>query len=483
MNRQAKFKAILVFDVTRWGRFQDIDESAHYEFLCKQAGSPIHYCSETFSNDLTLANMIIKTLKRSMAAEYSRELSAKVSAGARRIAALGFRNGGIPGYGFRRLMVSAERIPKQFLVLGERKNLATDRVILVPGPQSEVDCVREIYHMFIADRLSTTEIASELNRRSVPYLFGGKWYQVGVYRVLTHPKYCGCHVFGQRSQILKGPNRTMPRHSWCTVPNAFEPIVTRATFDEAQRIMHSRTFFKSNEHLLDALRALWIEKGRLSQKLISASKDVPSTQTFWSRFGGLRNTYRLIGYSGIQSSPDITVTRKKMAAIKKSLVGEIVRTFPVDVRVAQNNYRQRLRLRLRDNSVITVYLCQSHQVRDGSLRWWLDTARREVCKLSLVARLDAHNSGFLDFHLLPCFRDATRVTLKSDDSRLSSGVRFTEVAQFLSAAKLLRHQQNAGHEKPLAIARPDTAPHEEQDEGDGSGDNKKRACEAISLEL
>ena len=99
VSRQAPFQAILVLDVSRWGRFQDIDESAHYEFLCKQAGAPVHYCSETFSNDTTLASMIIKTLKRSMAAEYSRELSAKVAAGHRRLASLGFRNGGIAGYG------------------------------------------------------------------------------------------------------------------------------------------------------------------------------------------------------------------------------------------------------------------------------------------------------------------------------------------------------------------------------------------------
>ena len=435
VSRQAQFKAILVLDVSRWGRFQDIDESAHYEFLCKQAGAPVHYCSETFSNDTTLASMIIKTLKRSMAAEYSRELSAKVAAGHRRVASLGFRNGGIPGYGFRRLLVSAERTPKQFLAAGERKSLTTDRVTLVPGPQHDVDCVREIYRMFIDERLSTPEIANELNHRGIPYLNGHDWYQVGVYRVLTHPKYCGCHVFGQRSQILKGPNVTMPRNTWCMVPNAFEPIISREVFEEAQRIIHARTFFKTNDRVLDALRALWVEKGRLSQKLICKAKGVPSTQTFWSRFGGLRNAYRLIGYSGIQSSPAITATRKKMAAMKESLLGEIVKMFPEDVCTARKNWRQRLRLRLKNNSLITVYLCRSHRVSDGSLRWHLDTARREVCKLSLVVRMDADNSGSFDFHLLPCIRTATRLTLKCDDPRLLGGVRFTGVSEFLSATK------------------------------------------------
>jgi DNA invertase Pin-like site-specific DNA recombinase len=66
----ASYKAILVYDVSRWGRFQDIDEAAHYEFLCKAAGIPVHYCAEPFSNDLGLPNLIMKSLKRVMAAEY-----------------------------------------------------------------------------------------------------------------------------------------------------------------------------------------------------------------------------------------------------------------------------------------------------------------------------------------------------------------------------------------------------------------------------
>jgi DNA invertase Pin-like site-specific DNA recombinase len=32
--RRADFQAVLVYDVSRWGRFQDADEAAHCEFLC-----------------------------------------------------------------------------------------------------------------------------------------------------------------------------------------------------------------------------------------------------------------------------------------------------------------------------------------------------------------------------------------------------------------------------------------------------------------
>src|SRR5438552_3467715 len=47
----ADFNHILVYDISRWGRFQDVDESAHYEFVCKRNGVKVAYCAEQFEND------------------------------------------------------------------------------------------------------------------------------------------------------------------------------------------------------------------------------------------------------------------------------------------------------------------------------------------------------------------------------------------------------------------------------------------------
>ena len=147
----SSYHVILVYDVSRWGRFQDTDESAHYEFLCKSAGVPVHYCAETFANDGTLPSLIMKALKRTMAGEYSRDLGVRVFAGQKRLALLGFKAGGVAGYGLRRMLVSASGVPKQELSLGERKSIATDRVTLIPGPPNEVQTVKDIYRMYISD--------------------------------------------------------------------------------------------------------------------------------------------------------------------------------------------------------------------------------------------------------------------------------------------------------------------------------------------
>jgi DNA invertase Pin-like site-specific DNA recombinase len=77
----ADFQAILVYDVSRWGRFQDADEGAFHEHLCSRAGIRVHYCGEQFDNDGSIGSILLKNVKRVMAGEYSRELSVKVFAG------------------------------------------------------------------------------------------------------------------------------------------------------------------------------------------------------------------------------------------------------------------------------------------------------------------------------------------------------------------------------------------------------------------
>jgi DNA invertase Pin-like site-specific DNA recombinase len=94
---QDKFDTILVYDVSRWGRFQDADESAHLEYLCRLSGVRFEYCAEPFANDGTPFASICKVVKRALAAEYSRELSDKVFIGQRRLIEQGFKQGGRAG--------------------------------------------------------------------------------------------------------------------------------------------------------------------------------------------------------------------------------------------------------------------------------------------------------------------------------------------------------------------------------------------------
>lgn len=158
-NGLAEFNVILVYDVSRWGRFQDADESAYYEYICRRAGIQVAYCAEQFENDGSPVSTIVKGVKRAMAGEYSRELYAKVFAGQCRLIELGFRQGGAAGFGLRRVLIDERGETKGVLKQGEHKSLQTDRVILMPGPIDEVAWVNQMFRWVIDADVSFREIA------------------------------------------------------------------------------------------------------------------------------------------------------------------------------------------------------------------------------------------------------------------------------------------------------------------------------------
>jgi len=223
--KKANFSALLVYYLSRWGRFQDVDESAYYEYVLKRAGIRVHYCAEQFENDGSMSPSVLKTLKRSMAAEYSRELSVKVFAGQCRLIELGFRQGGPAGYGLRRQLIDRDRNPKSLLGRGERKSLQTDRVVLIPGPEQEIETGRHIYDLFVEQGNMEREIMEVLNGRGIVGERGRPWTRATVHQVLTNPKYIGANIYNRRSFKLKHKRINNPRQMWIWRDGAFEPIV------------------------------------------------------------------------------------------------------------------------------------------------------------------------------------------------------------------------------------------------------------------
>ena len=437
VSGKAEYRAILVYDVSRWGRFQDSDEAAHYEFLCKSAGVPVHYCAETFANDGTMSSLIMKALKRTMAAEYSRELGNKVFDGQQRLASLGFKQGGVPGYGLRRMLVDSDRHPKQLLAFGERKSIATDRVILVHGPAEEVECVRGIYHMLLSDRRSVYGIARELNRKRVPYIGVSKWDYLAVKNILTHPKYSGCHVFGRTSAKLYTPPVRLMREKWTVTPGAFEPIVDEATFAQAQQVLEARTSNRSNEELLQKLRALLALEGRLSHKLVHDSLLTPSPSTYRGRFGSLAEAYRLIGYWN-PSAVGIIRVRQRTQVLRENLLRQIQSMFPDDILIVRRGGRWRSRLQVRDSVTVSVVLARHVTIWKNTVGWQIDPVARERNLVTLLARLNTKNEGILDFHVLPGMDHRKRFIVRQADSWLLRGERLSDLSMFLEAINSAR---------------------------------------------
>ena len=254
-------------------------------------------------------------------------------------------------------------MPKQILELGERKSIVTDRVILVPGPPEEVQCVRDIFRMLISEKRTVYAIARELNRKGIEYIEHGTWDYQAVYNILTRPKYAGCHVFNRTSARLYTPAVKVPKSDWVVTPNAFQPIVDPALFEKAQRVLQSRTFNKSDDQILADLKRLLRSKGRLSLSLIRDCRYVPSPSTFRCRFGNLREAYARVGYGRPEQFSNVD-KRQKTRALRDELISQIVEAAPCELEILQRTARWRMKLRLPQGLTVSVLVVPAYDGRE-----------------------------------------------------------------------------------------------------------------------
>ncbi|WP_367394724.1 recombinase family protein [Cupriavidus sp. Agwp_2] len=395
----ADFQVILVYDVSRWGRFQDADESAYYEYICRRAGLQVAYCAEQFENDGSPVSTIVKGVKRAMAGEYSRELSSKVFAGQCRLIEMGFRQGGPAGYGLRRVLVDQHGVMKAPLARGEHKSIQTDRVILMPGPESEVRTVNLIYSWFIEESLNEHEIAARLNAMRIETELGRPWGRSTVREVLTNEKYIGNNVYNRVSFKLKKTRVANTPDMWIRKEHAFEPIVASDIFYTAQGIMRARARRYSDSELIDRLRALYKSRGYLSGLVIDETEGMPSTSVYVYHFGSLIRAYQTVGftpdrdYRYVETNrflrrlhPEmVTETERRIAA----LGGTVVRDPATDLLMLNGEF----------NASIVLARCQSPAT--GHYRWKVRFDTSLAPDITVAVRLGQENSSILDYYLLP----------------------------------------------------------------------------------
>jgi len=444
------YKAILVYDVSRWGRFLDADESAHYEFLCKSAGIPVHYYAEMFGNDSSLSSLIMKSLKRAMAGEYSRELSIRVHRGIETVVRNGCRGGGSPGYGLRRLQVGADDIRKHQLNLNERKSISSDRVVYELGPPDEVQCIREIYRMYIDARMSHSAIARTLNEQRIPAQAKRGWTHFAVRSILTKPKYMGALVYNRTTQYLQSPQKHRPESEWIVVPDAFEAIVDAATFHKALAVRDSKTWYQSDAQLLDRLRVILKEEGRLSIKILAQHPDGPLPSACRRRFGSLAKMYELVGYES-KKLPGMGL-RSRLYAMRKSLLEHLVSMFPTDLRViAPTSFRSRTLLRHKTGLKISVRVCRYMWLPTKNQQWVVEHHGKENPFVTLLVLLNSSNTTIEKFALVPRLPFHRRFAIGSRDAVLSAGIPITDLSRFLTALEEMRIRRRVASGRKVAL--------------------------------
>ena len=297
------FQVLLVYDVSRWGRYQDVDEAGFYEFCCRTAGIQVVYCAEQFANDAAPLSQVLKSIKRAMAAEYSRELSEKVFEAQYRLASLGFKQGGTPTYGLRRIAVSSDGSTEIVLGRGERKPHKTDRVRLVPGDQVERMVIQRIFDLYTREGMTICAIARLLNGDRVSCC-GGVWTDFRVAGVLGNAQYRGLLIYNRRCSRLQSPVTRNPSTEWVRKEGALTAMVSPEMGDKADRIRRMRNGDDAAA-VLDAILAVYAKHGKVNQALLATEPGMPGRRRLARMFGSVSSAYQQAGVPVFRRRPKL----------------------------------------------------------------------------------------------------------------------------------------------------------------------------------
>ncbi len=405
------FTMVLVYDVSRWGRFQDADESAYYEYICRRAGISVQYCAEQFENDGSPVSTIVKGVKRAMAGEYSRELSTKVFAGQGRLIEKGYRQGGPAGFGLRRTLIDERGQVKGILQRSEHKSIQTDRVILTMGPAEEVELVREIYRRFVHHGESENQIAADLNNRGIKSDLGRNWTRGTIHQILINEKYAGDNVWNRRSFKLKKRHVRNDPDMWIRADGVFDAVIERSLFEAARTVINARSFRLSDEEMLQSLRDLYRQRGSLSGIVIDECDGMPSSSAYSSRFGSLLRAYSLVGFDPDRDYRYVEINRE-LRKLHPAVLDEVMGALKSSGSKAwQDNDTDRMTVN--EEFTLSIVIARCFQTPTGLLRWNLRFDTSLAPDITIVVRMDSANQKPFDYYLFP------RLDLLADRLRMA----------------------------------------------------------------
>ncbi|MFO0915214.1 MAG: recombinase family protein [Pirellulales bacterium] len=285
VKQRKDFSYILCLDVSRWGRFQDIDLSAQFSAECKKHGKQVIYTTIGKPREDDPLYPVYVQFERFRAAQYSRELSDKVWRGCVKIVEQGYWAGGSPAYGLHRLLLDEKREPLHPLEPGQRKGIQNQRVTLIGGDPAQVAVIQRIFHEFVDLGYSEYKIAERLNADGIPSPGGRRWGAGGVLGRLRNESYIGTLTYNKTSQKLKTPRHDNPPEKWIRTPEAFDGIISFEQFTRAQEVLEERRRRYDPDQLLSQLSTLYKQYGMHRPSLLRLEEDGPKAGTYSRQFG------------------------------------------------------------------------------------------------------------------------------------------------------------------------------------------------------
>lgn len=274
-----QFSTVLVHDVSRWGRFQDTDAAAYYEYHCRLHGTAVVYVAEVFGAEVNPITAMLKSMKRAMAAEYSRDLAKKSRAGQHQVISRGYQMGPLPPLGYRRCSVSADGQRRVVLDNGQRKLAANDRIEWVLASEEELTLVRRICDMYARTRLSFADIARLGSAENWRDHQGRRLTRRSIATLVRNEALIGNFVWG-RSPLAKRLTTCDPSRRNGCIPR----VIDEETWAQIQRRTALEINTQTGEELAESVRKA-LERNPLLVSREFRAQGLPDRATVCARLG------------------------------------------------------------------------------------------------------------------------------------------------------------------------------------------------------
>ena len=333
---------------------------------------------------------------------------------------MGWWQGGNAPFGFQRMLVSQDGRRKYILKAGEWKSISTDRIVLTPGPKEAVDTVRLAYDLYTKHGKNRQQIAEILNKRGV--LFHNRpWNIRSVRELLTRHIYKGAYAYCKHDEHFIA----LPRDKWLIHEHAFEAIVSDEQWARANELVWKEVKPLADSEMLEDLRRLWMQKGKLNSEIINAAKDTPSVLSYVHHFGGLNEAYKLIAYPLIRDHSYRHAVRMSKA-LRSAVCDEICEGVRLIGGKAEKIPGPGM---LRVNDTVTVKVAiRKAWVQYGGLVRTLPIGKHPLADILIIGRLKPPEEAIFDYFVIPAF-SKLRGGLRA---RIGQSVLYLELDHFKS---------------------------------------------------
>ncbi|MBX3218946.1 MAG: recombinase family protein [Labilithrix sp.] len=272
-------------------------------------------------------------------------------------------------------------------------------VIAVTSSQRAAPSRDRLDSSAVRDPKRSATIARALNDEGIRTDRGSSWTRGTVQQLLTNEKYIGQNIFNRVSFKLKKKRVRNPPEMWVRDEDAFESIIDQAAFHTVRGIILARHRRLSDDEMLERLKGILEQRGKLSGVLIDELDEMPSAAAYRHRFGSLLQAYQLVGFSPDRDYAFMEANRQ-LRAVYPRLVDDVVRSLSGSGARVERDPDTDL-MTVNEQLRVSLVLSRYEQTSTGSPRWTIRFDRSLEPDLTIAVRMDSSNSAALDYYILP----------------------------------------------------------------------------------